>query len=191
MTPLEDMYVDIVSRGSKRAGVLSSGDVLPVSRTVSPVEISSVLDVFDTNTRRAWQPCSTSSAQGCRATAVLSCGRASRRSRRSSVSPAGSQQRWLTSAATWPRSCTTSGASARSSTSATINCRVRHHADSTLGELAQTSGPFGATIQHLPGTLAGDVEFVLRSSGLPRARSIRRCARSDRSRRRCRPGSTR
>jgi virulence factor Mce-like protein len=50
VTPLEDMYVDIVSRGHKSAGQLGNA-TLPESQTQSPVEISSVLDVLDADTR--------------------------------------------------------------------------------------------------------------------------------------------
>ena len=51
VTPLEDMYVDITSRGDKRAGVLSGNQILPAGQAVSPVQISSVLDSFDSDTR--------------------------------------------------------------------------------------------------------------------------------------------
>jgi virulence factor Mce-like protein len=51
VTPLEDMYVDITSRGHKRAGELSGKQILPMSQTTSPVEIGTVLDVFNTDTR--------------------------------------------------------------------------------------------------------------------------------------------
>jgi ABC-type transporter Mla subunit MlaD len=51
VTPLEDMYVDITSRGHKRAGELTGKQILPASQTTSPVEIGTVLDVFNTDTR--------------------------------------------------------------------------------------------------------------------------------------------
>ena len=50
-TPLDDMYVDIVSRGTPSAGALPPDQVLPAQRTEVPVDISSVLDVFNTDTR--------------------------------------------------------------------------------------------------------------------------------------------
>ena len=50
ITPLEDMYVDILSRGTPEAGELGDG-ILPVERTVSPVQIGNVLDTFDRPTR--------------------------------------------------------------------------------------------------------------------------------------------
>lgn len=51
VTPLEDMYVDIESRGSPRAGKLPGGEILPVTRTQSAVEVGRVFDVFDPQTR--------------------------------------------------------------------------------------------------------------------------------------------
>jgi ABC-type transporter Mla subunit MlaD len=50
-TPLDDMYLDIVSRGTPSAGQLPAGQVLPALRTQVPVDISSVLDVFNADTR--------------------------------------------------------------------------------------------------------------------------------------------
>ncbi|HWF54547.1 MAG TPA: MlaD family protein [Solirubrobacteraceae bacterium] len=52
-TPLDDMYLDIVSRGTPSAGALPANDVLPAQRTQVPVDISNVLDVFNANTRAA------------------------------------------------------------------------------------------------------------------------------------------
>ena len=50
-TPLDDMYLDIVSRGTPSAGALPAAQVLPAQRTQIPVDISSVLDVFNADTR--------------------------------------------------------------------------------------------------------------------------------------------
>jgi virulence factor Mce-like protein len=50
-TPLDDMYLDILSRGSKSAGALGQDQILPAQRTEVPVDISNVLDVFNTDTR--------------------------------------------------------------------------------------------------------------------------------------------
>lgn len=49
-TPLQDMYVAL-DRGSPRTGSLGSR-ILPAERTVTPVDISRVLNVFDTDTRK-------------------------------------------------------------------------------------------------------------------------------------------
>jgi virulence factor Mce-like protein len=54
VTPLEDMYVDIESRGHQRAGELRSGEqgeILPVKQTQSMVEIGRVLNVLDVDAR--------------------------------------------------------------------------------------------------------------------------------------------
>lgn len=51
VTPLQDMYVLIESRGTERAGELGKGDVLGMQRTEVPVDISRVLNTFDTDTR--------------------------------------------------------------------------------------------------------------------------------------------
>jgi virulence factor Mce-like protein len=51
VTPLEDMYVDIESRGHKSAGVLTGDDILGAQHTISPVEIGTVLDQLDKGTR--------------------------------------------------------------------------------------------------------------------------------------------
>lgn len=50
-TPLDDMYIDIVSRGTPSAGELPANEVLPAERTQTPVDISSVLNVFNSDTR--------------------------------------------------------------------------------------------------------------------------------------------
>jgi ABC-type transporter Mla subunit MlaD len=51
LTPLQDMYVDIDSRGTPSAGVLGKNDVLTDTNTVSPVDISRVLNTFDGQTQ--------------------------------------------------------------------------------------------------------------------------------------------
>jgi virulence factor Mce-like protein len=51
VTPLQDMYVSIDSRGTKAAGELGKDEVLGMQRTDSPVDISGVLNTFDTDTR--------------------------------------------------------------------------------------------------------------------------------------------
>jgi virulence factor Mce-like protein len=51
VTPLQDMYVSIDSRGTKSAGELAKDEVLGMQRTDVPVDISGVLNTFDTDTR--------------------------------------------------------------------------------------------------------------------------------------------
>lgn len=50
VTPLQDMYVAL-ERGTPRAGELPDGATIPGSQTVTPVDISRVLNVFDTDSR--------------------------------------------------------------------------------------------------------------------------------------------
>jgi virulence factor Mce-like protein len=51
VTALEDMYVDITSRGTKSAPVLRPDQVLPETRTKSMVEVGRVLNVLEEDTR--------------------------------------------------------------------------------------------------------------------------------------------
>ena len=53
LTPLEDMYVSIESRGTRSAGVLHGNSVVPADQTVPPVGIGEVLDTFQPDTRAA------------------------------------------------------------------------------------------------------------------------------------------
>jgi ABC-type transporter Mla subunit MlaD len=50
-TPLDNLYLDITSRGTPSAGTLPKGYILPATQTIFPVQISRVMDIFDTNTR--------------------------------------------------------------------------------------------------------------------------------------------
>jgi ABC-type transporter Mla subunit MlaD len=51
LTPLEDMYVAVESRGSRSAGVLRDNEIVPVEQTVTPVSVGAVLDTFQPDTR--------------------------------------------------------------------------------------------------------------------------------------------
>jgi len=50
-TALQDMYLDIVDRGSPSAGKASAGDPLPATQTRLPVNVSDVLNVFGPSQR--------------------------------------------------------------------------------------------------------------------------------------------
>jgi virulence factor Mce-like protein len=52
VTALQDMYVSIESRGHPSAGQLGSNEILPVDQSVSPVDISRVLNTFDPTVRQ-------------------------------------------------------------------------------------------------------------------------------------------
>lgn len=54
-TPLQDMYLDIVSRGTPTAGVLRGGQVLPAGRANLEVDTGIVLDAFDAPVRARLQ----------------------------------------------------------------------------------------------------------------------------------------
>lgn len=50
-TPLEDMYLNVEDRGTPASGRVASGGELTVDRTRVPVQIASVLDVFNADVR--------------------------------------------------------------------------------------------------------------------------------------------
>jgi phospholipid/cholesterol/gamma-HCH transport system substrate-binding protein len=50
-TPLQDLYLNVESRGHKSAGRVDEGDILQADRTQAPVDIGRVLDAFDADTR--------------------------------------------------------------------------------------------------------------------------------------------
>lgn len=53
ITPLDDLYVQVESRGTPSAGRLHGDQVLHAANTTSPVDISRVLQVFNTPTRES------------------------------------------------------------------------------------------------------------------------------------------
>lgn len=54
-TQLQDMYLDIESRGTRAAGELRDGDALPAGRTRVAVHVNRVLDVFQPPVRRRFE----------------------------------------------------------------------------------------------------------------------------------------
>jgi ABC-type transporter Mla subunit MlaD len=50
-TPLNDMYLDIESRGTPNAGLAGPNDLIPVSQTSSPTNLADVLDTFQPDVR--------------------------------------------------------------------------------------------------------------------------------------------
>jgi virulence factor Mce-like protein len=50
-TPLQNMYLDIVSRGSSSAGRVSDGRELAASQSESSVQVGQVIDIFDAGVR--------------------------------------------------------------------------------------------------------------------------------------------
>jgi phospholipid/cholesterol/gamma-HCH transport system substrate-binding protein len=51
VTALQDMYLDIVDPGTKAAGRLRAGEVLPAAQTTTTVNVADVLNVFRADTR--------------------------------------------------------------------------------------------------------------------------------------------
>jgi ABC-type transporter Mla subunit MlaD len=52
VTPLQDLYVNVLDRGSKSAGEATKSDIIASQQTVTPVDISRVLDTFNADTRQ-------------------------------------------------------------------------------------------------------------------------------------------
>lgn len=50
-TPLQDMYVDVINRGTRTAGAVPAGRELSAAQTGSPVQIGQVIDIFDAAVR--------------------------------------------------------------------------------------------------------------------------------------------
>ena len=52
VTPLDDLYVNVTDRGTPSAGEATVDHPIAVDRTITPVDISRVLDTFDGDTRK-------------------------------------------------------------------------------------------------------------------------------------------
>lgn len=50
-TPLNDMYLDITSRGTPSAGIAGANYVIPISQTASPTNLADVLNAFQPDVR--------------------------------------------------------------------------------------------------------------------------------------------
>lgn len=154
VTPLEDMYVDITSRGHKSAGALTAKAILPATQTESPVEISSVLDTFGADTRARLTTLLDQLGAG------LSDGGANLRASFEAIAPFLAVADRMSSALAQRRVELASlvhnfaGLSEELAARDTQLSGFVTHADSTLGALARNNAPFAATIQRLPDTLA-------------------------------------
>lgn len=155
VTPLEDMYVDIISRGAKSAGVLNSDEILPASQSVSPVEISSVLDIFDPDTRARLATLLDELGAG-----LSGNGGADLRASFEAIAPfLGVADRMSSALATRRVELAElvhnfAGLSDELALRDTELSGFVRNADSTLAALAQNNTPFAQTIQQLPRTLA-------------------------------------
>ncbi|MBA2348216.1 MAG: MCE family protein [Solirubrobacterales bacterium] len=52
VTPLQDLYVNIIDRGTKESGEAKEEDVIASANTITPVDISRVLNTFNAPTRQ-------------------------------------------------------------------------------------------------------------------------------------------
>jgi ABC-type transporter Mla subunit MlaD len=153
VTPLEDMYVDITSRGHRSAGVVSDA-ILPATQTASPVAISSVLDAFGADTRARLTTLLDQLGAG------LGDGGANLRASFEAIAPFLAVADNLSSALAQRRVELAAlvhnfaGLSSELALRDTELSGFVRNADSTLGALAHNNAPFAATIQQLPGTLA-------------------------------------
>jgi ABC-type transporter Mla subunit MlaD len=154
VTPLEDMYVDITSRGHRSAGAVTPNAILPGTQTASPVAISSVLDAFGADTRARLATLLDQLGAG------LSDRGANLRASFQAIAPflvvasnlsSALAQRHVELASLVHNFAGLSGELALRDTQ--LSGLVRN-ANSTLAVLAQRSAPFTATIRQLPGTLA-------------------------------------
>jgi len=154
VTPLEDMYVDITSRGHKSAGVLGPNAILPATQTVSPVEISSVLDLLDADTRQRMAVLLDQLGRG------LSDGGANLRAGFEAVAPFLLVASQMSSALAQQHTELAQlihnfgGITEELALRDTQLSSFVRSTNSTLGALAQNSGAFAATIDDLPGTLS-------------------------------------
>jgi phospholipid/cholesterol/gamma-HCH transport system substrate-binding protein len=153
VTALEDMYVDITSRGQKSAGVLAGNQVLPATQTASPVEISSVLDALDANTRGRLATLLDELGAG------LNDGGAKLRASFEAIAPflvvadrmSSALARRHVELARLVHNF--AGLSKELALRDTQLSGFVNNADATLGALARNNAPFAATIQQLPSTL--------------------------------------
>jgi virulence factor Mce-like protein len=156
VTPLEDMYVDITSRGSNNAGVLTGNEILPSADTSSPVEIGEVLDIFQPNTRAYLGDLLNQLAAG-----LGGRGGADLKNAFVAIAPFLNNADRLSAALARRRTDLAQLVHNFGSISHELALRDTQlqgfvgHADAVLGELARTNVPFAATIRELPGTLTG------------------------------------
>jgi ABC-type transporter Mla subunit MlaD len=154
VTPLEDMYVDIVSRGHRSAGALRGTEILPTTQTASPVEISSVLDLLDSDTRGRLSTLLNQLGRG------LADGGANLRAGFQAISPFLLVAKQTSSALAERRVELArlvhnfGGIAQELALRDTQLTSFVRSTSATLGALARSNGPFAATISELPGTLA-------------------------------------
>jgi ABC-type transporter Mla subunit MlaD len=154
VTPLEDMYVNILSRGHATTGVLKSSETLTTAPSASPVEISSVLDVLSADTRTRFATMLNELGRGLRG------GGAQLRAAFEQLSPFLVVASQMSSALAHRR--VELGRLVHNFGGITQELALRDrqlsgfvtNANTTLGAIATNNGPFAAMISELPSTLA-------------------------------------
>ncbi|HWF53908.1 MAG TPA: MlaD family protein [Solirubrobacteraceae bacterium] len=154
VTPLEDMYVDVSSKGTKSAGVLGQKTILPASNTESPVEVGEVLDIFQPSTRAYLSSLLNQLGAGLSGT-----GGADLKASFAAIAPFLVNADKMSAALAARRTDLAQLVHNFGGISQELALRdvqlqgFVDHADQVLGQLADHNGPFASTIQELPGTL--------------------------------------
>jgi virulence factor Mce-like protein len=154
LTPLQDMYVSIDSRGTKSAGALHESEVVPADQTSAPVSIGAALDTFQPDTRAAMAVTLNELARGAPDNGT------NLRSAFVELAPFLSvTQQTLGAVAQRKRELsqlTTNFASLLSAVGARDRqlTQLISTGDAALGELARNDTPFAQTLQLLPSTMA-------------------------------------
>lgn len=154
VTPLQDMYISIESRGDAKAGELKPGDLLKAQSTETPVDISRVLNTFDPDTRTRLAGLLTDMGKGF--------GDQGEELRRAfaSAAPFLQEAGRLTKAIADRRTSVARVVHNLGNLTAALNTRDRQLTslvsvgNDTLGELAQHDAALSATLGELPSTLA-------------------------------------
>jgi virulence factor Mce-like protein len=153
LTPLEDMYVAIESRGTRSAGVLRDKEIVPVEQTVTPVSIGAVLNTFGPDTRAAMAVTLNELAKGAPDNGT------NLRSAFTELAPFLSVAQQTLGAVAQRRrdlaSLTTNFAALITAVGTREHqlAQLVSSGDSSLSELAREDTPFAQTLQQLPQTM--------------------------------------
>lgn len=152
VTPLQDMYINI-NRGTPSAGKVPENDTLPANATVTPVDVSRVLQTFDSDTRtrlstllRQMSPALDDNGAQLQQSFVALAPFLAEAKRLTTV--LGDRRTELARAVTNFGKLTTALATRDAQLTRLVN-----NGEATLAELAQKSQPFNALLAALPGTL--------------------------------------
>lgn len=154
-SPVEDLYVDVVDRGSPRAGVLDAHTILPESQVQTEVEIGRVLGTFPADTRRYLATVIDELSNG------LGDRGASLREAFAQLAPFLTDAQRLTVELAERRRNVARLVHNLGGVTDVLGRRDRQltalvrSGSATLGELARNDGPLAATLKELPPTLTG------------------------------------